>query len=215
MAGGKGGSQTTTQEVPEWQKQEIMEAIQKAKAMNIPYAPFTGIDVVAPAEGLNDNLNLGLGAFGMSPMKSVLPEAVTEGGLRGYRSHDIYQDNLEKFKTMYPDIYRRIDALVNEPNNPVSASTGAVGTINPVTGMPIVPETTASVPGYEERERMAAHHRAMAKASPQYSTWYDSVVDPSTGLPDPSKGQGDVSGYLNPIDYIFGGDGRTYNMNRD
>ena len=152
MAGGKGGSQTTTQEVPEWQKKEIMEAIQKAKAMNIPYAPYTGIDVVAPAQGLNDNLNLGLGAFGMSPMQSVLPEAVSEGGLRGYRSYDMYQDNLDKFKEMYPDIYRRIDSLVNEPSNTMSASPGAVGTINPVTGMPIVPETTASVPGYEERE---------------------------------------------------------------
>jgi hypothetical protein len=133
-------------------------------------------------------------------MKSVLPEAVTEGGLRGYRSHDMYQDNLEKFKTMYPDIYRRIDALVNEPNNPVPASTGAVGTINPVTGMPIVPETTASVLGnehhndlknYEKEAYNEAMHRNMANAdtSGRYRKWHY---------------EGDSSGYINPFDYVFG-----------
>jgi len=141
---------------------------------------------------LNNNLNLGLGAFGMSPMESVLPEAVTEGGLRGYRSHDMYQDNLEKFKTMYPDIYRRIDALVNEPNNPVSVATGAVGTINPVTGMPIVPETTASVPGYEDREHYAKAQEAAMTAD-------------TSGRLRRLIEKNDSSGYIDPLDYIFGG----------
>ena len=32
-------------------KKEIMESYQKSKDMNIPYAPYTGVDVVAPAQG--------------------------------------------------------------------------------------------------------------------------------------------------------------------
>lgn len=154
MSGGKGGTTTQRQEIPEWQKKEIMEAIQKSKDMNIPYAPNMGIDVIAPAQGLNNNLNLGLSAFGMNPMQSVLPEAVEQGGLRGFRSFDVYQDTMDRFKQEYPDIFRRIEGLTAEtamPNtmSPTASAMPNVGMMNPVTGMPIVPETMGD-PNYEK-----------------------------------------------------------------
>ena len=140
MSCGKGGTTTHRQEIPEWQKKEIMEAIQKSKDMNIPYSPYMGVDVVAPAQGLNDNLNLGLSAFGMNPILSVLPEAVEQGGLRGFRSFDIYQDTMNRFKQEYPDIFRRIEGLTAETAMPQTMDNA--GMINPVTGMPIVPQTS-------------------------------------------------------------------------
>jgi len=108
--------------------------------MNLPYSPYMGVDVVAPAQGLNNNLNLGLSAFGMNPMQSVLPEAVEQGGLRGFRSFDIYQDTMNRFKQEYPDIFRRIEGLTAETAMPQTMDNA--GMINPVTGMPIVPQTS-------------------------------------------------------------------------
>ena len=211
MSGGKGGTTTQRQEIPEWQKKEIMEAIQKSKDMNIPYAPYMGVDVVAPAQGLNNNLNLGLSAFGMNPMQSVLPEAVEQGGLRGFRSFDMYQDTMDRFKQEYPDIFRRIEGLTAETTTPNTMSPTAsamsptasampnVGMMNPVTGMPIVPET--SQPGYESREDYARQIEASKNA--------DTSGRLRTYLED-----NDPTGYIDPLDAIFGGD-TSYNLNRD
>ena len=211
MSGGKGGTTTQRQEIPEWQKKEIMEAIQKSKDMNIPYAPYMGVDVVAPAQGLNNNLNLGLSAFGMNPMQSVLPEAVEQGGLRGFRSFDMYQDTMDRFKQEYPDIFRRIEGLTAEtatPNtilptasamSPTASAMQNVGMMNPVTGMPIVPET--SQPGYESTE----DYRRQIEASKNADT---------SGRLRTYLENDDPTGYIDPLDAIFGGD-TSYNLNRD
>lgn len=204
----KGGTTTQRQEIPEWQKKEIMEAIQKSKDMNIPYAPYMGVDVIAPAQGLNNNLNLGLSAFGMNPMQSVLPEAVEQGGLRGFRSFDMYQDTMNRFKEEYPDIFRRIEGLTAEttmPNtmSPTASAMSNVGMMNPVTGMPIVPQT--SQPGYESRAEYQAGLEAQKNAdtSGRFRTFIE---------------DNDTSGYIlggdDPLDAIFGGN-TTYNLNRD
>ena len=204
MSGGKGGTTTQRQEIPEWQKKEIMEAIQKSKDMNITYAAYMGVDVVAPAQGLNNNLNLGLSAFGMNPMQSVLPEAVEQGGLRGFRSFDMYQDTMDRFKQEYPDIFRRIEGLTAETTTPNTMSPTAsamqnVGMMNPVTGMPIVPET--SQPGYESTE----DYRRQIEASKNADT---------SGRLRTYLENNDPTGYIDPLDAIFGGD-TSYNLNRD
>ena len=204
MSGGKGGTTTQRQEIPEWQKKEIMEAIQKSKDMNIPYAPYMGVDVVAPAQGLNNNLNLGLSAFGMNPMQSVLPEAVEQGGLRGFRSFDMYQDTMDRFKQEYPDIFRRIEGLTAETTTPNTMSPTAsamqnVGMRNPVTGMPSVPQT--SQPRYESTEA----YRRQLEASKNADT---------SGRLRTYLENNDPTGYIDPLDAIFGGD-TSYNLNRD
>ena len=205
MSGGKGGTTTQRQEIPEWQKKEIMEAIQKSKDMNIPYSPYMGVDVVAPAQGLNDNLNLGLSAFGMNPMQSVLPEAVEQGGLRGFRSFDMYQDTMNRFKEEYPDIFRRIEGLTAETTTPqtmdvMQPAMNNAGMMNPVTGMPIVPET--SQPGYESMEAERLANEAIARA------------DTSGRFRKLHYGD-DPSGYVDPLEEIFGGYGKKYDMNRN
>tara|TARA_B000000532_G_scaffold168763_1_gene136437 strand:+ start:1240 stop:1857 length:618 start_codon:yes stop_codon:yes gene_type:complete len=205
MSGGKGGTTTQRQEIPEWQKKEIMEAIQKSKDMNIPYSPYMGVDVVAQAKGINDNLNLGLSAFGMNPMQSVLPEAVEQGGLRGFRSFDMYQDTMNRFKEEYPDIFRRIEGLTAETTTPqtmdvMQPAMNNAGMMNPVTGMPIVPET--SQPGYESMEDYARQIEAskIADTSGRLRTFLE---------------DDDPYGYVDPLKEIFGGSNNSYNMNRD
>lgn len=204
----KGGTTTQRQEIPEWQKKEIMEAIQKSKDMNISYAPNMAVDVIAQAKGINDNLNLGLSAFGMNPMQSVLPEAVEQGGLRGFRSFDVYQDTMNRFKEEYPDIFRRIEGLTAETAMPqtmdvMQPAMNNAGMMNPVTGMPIVPET--SQPGYESRAEYQAGLEAQKNAdtSGRFRTFIE---------------DNDTSGYIlggdDPLNAIFGGN-TTYNLNRD
>tara|TARA_B100000427_G_C15466448_1_gene576465 strand:- start:446 stop:1060 length:615 start_codon:yes stop_codon:yes gene_type:complete len=204
MAGGKGGTTTQRQEIPEWQKKEIMEAIQKSKDMNISYAPNMAVDVIAQAKGINDNLNLGLSAFGMNPMQSVLPEAVEQGGLRGFRSFDVYQDTMNRFKEEYPDIFRRIEGLTAETAVPqtmdvMQPAMNNAGMMNPVTGMPIVPET--SQPGYESRAEYQAGIEAQKNADT--SGRFRTLMEDN-----------DPSGYIDPLDAIFGGD-TSYDLNRD
>ena len=200
----KGGTTTQRQEMPEWQKKEVLEAIQKAKEMNFPYSPYMGVDVVAPAQGLNNNLNLGLSAFGMNPMQSVLPEAVEQGGLRGFRSFDVYQDTMNRFKEEYPDIFRRIEGLTAETAVPqtmdvMQPAMNNAGMMNPVTGMPIVPET--SQPGYESRAEYQAGIEAQKNADT--SGRFRTLMEDN-----------DPSGYIDPLDAIFGGD-TSYDLNRD
>jgi len=214
----KGGSTTSSVTIPKWQEDEIKSALEKAKGLNTPYAPYMGITTVAPDPNRDNSLNMARSAFGLPEYKSNLPEPVEMGGLRGYRAYDVYSDAMERFKETDPDLYARI-----------VAQTAPEGTVNPVTGMPLTngdvsatsgsidpgstvrpsdydPKTTVkSVPGYEDREHQRQLHEAMAKASPDsYGRWYDSVKDPQTGLPDPYKGVGDNSGYENIFDGIFG-----------
>ena len=81
-------------------EKEIMEAIQKSKDMNI-LTPLIWCGCCSTSARINNNLNLGLSAFGMNPMQSVLPEAVEQGGLRGL-------DLLMCIKTQWIDLNKSI-----------------------------------------------------------------------------------------------------------
>lgn len=143
MAGGKGGSQTVTTAIPKWQEDMVKDAVAQAKGLNVPYAPFMGIDVVGQDPRINNNLNSALSSFGMEGVASNLPPMVTENGISGYKSYDLYQDQLSKLKENYPDIYRRIEAQTAESLPPSST----IGQVNPVTGYPITPTMASTTMG--------------------------------------------------------------------
>jgi hypothetical protein len=150
MAGGKGGSQTVTTAIPKWQEDYVKEAINQAKGLNVPYAPYMGVDVVSQAQGINNNLNNALGAFGMDEVGNLGATPVTQDGLTGYRSYDVYNNNMDRFKEAYPDIFRRIEAQTLEPQM------ASVGALNPVTGMPITPVQTSSSGGSSSDDNWGA-----------------------------------------------------------
>ena len=134
----KSGSQTTTTAIPKWQEDLVREAVDQAKGLNVPYAPYMGVDVVAQDPNINANVNSALSSFGMQNVGNILPPATTQGGITGYRSYDLYQDQLANLKENYPDIYRRIEAQTAES----LPQANVVGQVNPVTGYPITPTPT-------------------------------------------------------------------------
>ncbi len=132
----KGGSSTTTEvKIPKWQEDEIKKALEKAKGLNLPYAPYMGITSVAPREGRDASLNMARNAFGLPEYKSALPPPTEMGGMRGYRAYDVYADALERFKQQNPEQYERI-----------VAQTAPEGMINPVSGMPLTAGDTSATP---------------------------------------------------------------------
>ncbi|MAJ54391.1 MAG: hypothetical protein CMP92_00325 [Gammaproteobacteria bacterium] len=143
MAGGKGGSQTVTTAIPKWQEDMVKDAVAQAKGLNVPYAPYMGVDVVGQDPRINNNLNSALSSFGMEEVANNLPPMVTENGISGYKSYDLYTDQLAKLKENYPDIYRRIEAQTAESLPPPST----MGQVNPVTGYPITPMMASNTMG--------------------------------------------------------------------
>lgn len=132
----KGGSSTTTEvKIPKWQEDEIKKALEKAKGLNLPYAPYMGITSVAPSESRDASLNMARNAFGLPQYKSALPPPTEMGGMRGYRAYDVYADALERFKQQNPEQYERI-----------VAQTAPEGMINPVSGMPLTAGDTSATP---------------------------------------------------------------------
>ena len=134
----KSGSQTTTTAIPKWQEDLVREAVDQAKGLNVPYAPYMGVDVVAQDPNINANVNSALSSFGMQNVGNTLPPTTTQGGITGYRSYDLYQDQLANLKENYPDIYRRIEAQTAES----SPQASTIGQVNPGTGYPITPTQT-------------------------------------------------------------------------
>jgi len=130
-----GSSQTTEVKIPKWQEDEIKLALEKAKGLNLPYAPYMGVTSIAPSENRDASLNMARSAFGLPQYKSALPEPTEMGGMRGYRAYDVYADALERFKQQNPDQYARI-----------VAQTAPQGTINPVSGMPLTAGDTSATP---------------------------------------------------------------------
>jgi hypothetical protein len=110
--GGKGGSQTTKIELPEWYESAAKKALAlgeaKAKA---GYVPYMGPDVAAfspqQVQGMQ-TANDFAAAFGMAPqtdIASTLPPAQEfAGGVRGYSSFPLYKQALAALDTEYPGL---------------------------------------------------------------------------------------------------------------
>jgi len=100
--GGKGGSQTSATEIPDWVKDPSIRNIARAEqAQQLGYTPFYGLDVAAPNEAQRAAAQMNIGtaqAFGMMPSGyenmtafSGMPETQTIGGVTGYSSSPQYE----------------------------------------------------------------------------------------------------------------------------
>jgi len=118
MSGGKGGSQSTEVEIPQWMEDAGRKQLSRSEDIQqMGYMPYYGPDVAAftPLQeaGMQSAANAG-SAFGLAPegMNAMqgMPEAQTfAGGVRGYSSAPLFEQALAELQERAPgamDIYR-------------------------------------------------------------------------------------------------------------
>ena len=122
MSGGKGGSQSTSSEIPDWAKEPTIRNIARAEqAQQVGYQPYYGLDVAAfnPTQEAAMQMNVDTArAFGMMPTgyenltgTQGMPQAQQMGGLIGYSSAPLYEQALASARVADPtqaDIYESL-----------------------------------------------------------------------------------------------------------
>ena len=143
MSGGKGGSTTSSVEIPEYIEEAARRNLAKAEDISqIGYVPYYGPDVAAftpfQEAGFQQTADVA-SAFGMGPQMSRsdimggMP-APTEfaGGVRGYSSAPLYQQAVDELAAQRPAQAQFIESFFIDP------VTGQVGSRVPTTS-PVAP----------------------------------------------------------------------------
>lgn len=102
MSGGKGGSSTSAQQIPDWMKEPAVRNIARAEqAQQLGYQPYYGLDVAAvnPTQRAAAQMNIDAAqAFGMLPQGQQgltafqgMPEPETVAGVSGYSSAPMFE----------------------------------------------------------------------------------------------------------------------------
>jgi hypothetical protein len=136
MSGGKGGSSTTSVQIPEWLESAARQNIARAdRIAQIGYVPYYGPDVAAmtPMQlAAGGNINAAASAFGLgaptSPMAGMQP-AMDYGGMAAYSSAPLYEQSVAQLAANRPGQF----AALQEPF------------INPITGAPPVAPFSANL----------------------------------------------------------------------
>ena len=187
MAGGKGGSTTSTIEVPEYIEQAARRNLAKAEGISqIGFTPYYGPDVAAftpfQQAGFQQTADVA-GAFGMATptsqrdiMGGMGAPTQYANGVMGYSSAPLYEQSLAELERRRPAQKSYIDSFF----------------IDPVTGQAgsrVLPAIDYSqyMTGAEERERGRQNDLAIARAeSGQY-------VGPMTMSPNGSQPELDAA----------------------
>ena len=119
--GGKGGSETTKTEVPDWIKQPAIRNLKRAEdVQRIEYMPYRGPEVAAFNATQNaamDNNIATAKAFGLLDPNSTLtattgmPTPTDFNGFSGYSSMPIYDQALADTKAAQPEAVALYDSL--------------------------------------------------------------------------------------------------------
>ena len=122
--GGKGGSETTKTEVPDWIKQPAIRNLQRAEdVQRIEYMPYRGPEVAAFNATQNAAMNNNIGAaeaFGLLganhglTAQTGMPTPTDFNGFSGYSSMPIYDQALADTKAAQPDAVAQYDALFGQ-----------------------------------------------------------------------------------------------------
>lgn len=111
------GSSKSTNTVPDWVKQPIMDNVQRATNIaNMGYTPYYGPDVAAFTPMQNaafDGTNQAAAAFGMPTASgNGMPKPQTfAGGVQGYSSAPMYQQALAALKKNDPTRYAALTGM--------------------------------------------------------------------------------------------------------
>lgn len=117
MGGGKGGSSTTSVQIPAWLEDAAKRNLAKADTIStMGPTPYYGPDVAALSpmqEAAMMNTNMGASAFGLNaPMGTGMPQAMDfGGGVRGYSSAPLYEQARQELSYRLPGQF----AALNEP----------------------------------------------------------------------------------------------------
>lgn len=157
MAGGKGGSSTTSVEVPQYIEDAAKFNLRQAGALGQPgiaqigYVPYYGADVAAftpTQEAAFQNVAGQAGAFGLTtPAGGAMAGMPTPqefaGGVRGYSSAPLYEQSLGEFARRRPAQFNLIESLFI---NPVTGEFTPIPPVAPVEPVEPVAPSEPSVP---------------------------------------------------------------------
>ena len=123
MAGGKGGGQTTTSDIPEWAKEPTKRNLARAEAVQqIGYQPYMGPDLAAfnPTQqsAMQSQLDTAQ-AFGLSGPQTALADMPLPqefaGGIRGYSAFPLFEQAQQELAARDPEMQAQYDALFGNP----------------------------------------------------------------------------------------------------
>ena len=187
MAGGKGGSQTSSVEIPEYIEKAAQRNLNKAERISqLGYVPYYGPDVAAftpMQQAAMQNVAGAAGAFGMATPQGDdiygMP-APTEyaGGIQGYSSAPMFEQAQAELAARRPAQKSYIDSFFIDP------FTGQYGS----NVQAPVDYTQIGTMAQDRRDREAADRQAMlmaeqmrmqgsALSAPQYNTYVTTIQE--------------------------------------
>lgn len=137
MSGGKGGSQTTEVQIPQYLEDAVKENIARGSDVaKLGYTPYYGPDVAAmtPMQvAAAQNINQGASAFGLAapsdPMAGMPKAETFAGGVQGYSSGPLYDESLQRLKQERPGQYDAMTGMFIDPQTGAYDYTpGSIGT---------------------------------------------------------------------------------------
>jgi hypothetical protein len=115
MSGGS-TKQTQKMELPQWQEDFVRFIQDRARrGSEIGFAPYMGPTVAARSQGqinAGNNINNAAAALGLQQSTSTLPPPETfAGGVQGYSSYPLYEQQMKELQKMNPEQYGLLAAM--------------------------------------------------------------------------------------------------------
>mgnify|MGYP005996290501 CR=1 FL=1 len=187
--GGKGGSETTKTEVPDWIKQPAIRNLQRAEdVQRIAYMPYRGPEVAAFNATQNAAMNNNIAtakAFGLLDPNSTLtattgmPTPTDFNGFSGYSSMPIYNQALADTKAAQPEAVALYDSLFGA--NAMAQLNASRNSSRGGGGVPMARPSPARnfTPNYDDPYFQSQTHRDEINATGEGSS--TSILDASYG----------------------------------
>lgn len=121
MSGGKGGSQTTQVEIPQWLSNAAQANLMQGRDVSrIGYTPYYGPEVAAltpTQQAARSNIGQFAQAFGMQGVQDMALGAPTtyQGGIQGYSSGSLYDQAVQELAARRPGQYAAIQRQFIDP----------------------------------------------------------------------------------------------------
>lgn len=117
--GGKGGSQTTKVEVPDWMDKGAQRALARGEdTAQIGYTPYYGPDVAAlnPMQtSAMQNTSDWAKQFGMQSSMPQMPQAQDFGGMQAYSSGGLFDQAVAELQARRPNQAAQMQGLFVDP----------------------------------------------------------------------------------------------------